>query len=90
MPYRGNNKKKYMGENPFATMPDNTKAHMWCFKNNIFITPVEAAYQSRTWYLEIQLGKKTFRSPERYGPTDVWEKMYEFYKYYYNKYEKKI
>ena len=46
-------------------------------------TPVEAGYQSRTWYLEVQLGKKTFRSPETYGPTDVWEKMYEFYKYYY-------
>jgi hypothetical protein len=90
MPYPGSKKNKYMGENPFATMPENTKAHMWCFKNNIFITPVEAGYKARMWYLEIRLGSKTFKSPEKYGPTDVWEKMYEFYNYYYKKYEKKI
>tara|TARA_R100001463_G_scaffold50446_2_gene100690 strand:+ start:3069 stop:3338 length:270 start_codon:yes stop_codon:yes gene_type:complete len=89
MPYPGK-AKKYMGECPWATDPECAKAHLWCFKNNIFITPVETGYRNRMWNLEIQLGKKTFKSPEAYGPTDVWEKMYEFYKYYYNKYEKKI
>jgi hypothetical protein len=90
MPYHGSKKQSYMGENPYSTKPENYKAHMWCFKNNIFITPRETGYKERKWFLEIQLGSKTFTSPESYGPGDIWEKMYEFYRYYYNKYEKKI
>ena len=83
-----NKKKKYMGENKFAFDQANQEAHLWCFRNKIFITPVETGFRHRLWKLEISINGRIYTSPEAYGPTDVWEKMYEYYNYYYKKYEK--
>ena len=81
-------KKKYMGENKFAFDTENQKAHLWCFNNKIYITPVETGFRHRLWKLEISINGRIYMSPDAYGPTDVWEKMYEYYNYYYKKYEK--
>ena len=77
-----------MGENPYATLPENVKAHLWCFGNKIFITPVETGYRNRMWKLEISINGRIYMSPDAYGPTDIWAKMYEYYNYYYKKYAK--
>jgi hypothetical protein len=42
------------------------------------------------WRIEIKLNKKKYYSPQAYKKIEVWEKMFEYYIYYYNKYEKKI
>jgi hypothetical protein len=65
-------------------------AAMWCIKNNIKISPLKKSFAEDRWYIEITLNGKTHRSPESYGKTVVWEKMYEFYLYYYNLYIKNI
>ena len=65
-------------------------AAMWCIKNNIKISPLKKSFAEDRWYIEITLNGKTHRSPESYGKTVVWEKMYEFYLYYYNRYMKTI
>ena len=56
--------------------------------NKIYITPVETGFRHRRWKLEISINGRKYMSPEAYGPTDVWEKMYEYYNYYYKKYER--
>ncbi len=63
-------------------------AYRWCINNGIFISPF--ATGEGTWYVEIKINNKTNRSPLTYGPTSIWIQMYEFYKYYYNKYAQKI
>ena len=62
------------------------KAYHWCINNGIYISPF--ATGNGTWFIEIKISNKVNRSPEAYGKDTVWIKLYEFYKYYYNKYEK--
>lgn len=69
---------------------DEMDAAMWCIKNNIKISPLKKSFSEDRWYIEITLNGKTHRSPESYGKTAVWEKMYEYYLYYYNRYMKNI
>ena len=40
--------------------------------------------------IDIKINNKTHRSPEPYGSITIWIKLYEYYKYYYNKYAQKI
>ncbi len=67
---------------------EETKAYHWCINNGIYISPF--ATGEATWYIYIEINKKTSRSPDSYGKDTIWIKMYEFYKYYYNKYAQKI
>ena len=67
---------------------EEAKAYHWCINNGIFISPF--ATGDATWYIDIEINNKTNRSPDSYGKDTIWIKMYEFYKYYYDKYEKKI
>jgi len=76
-------KKSIMGKY-YATY-DEMNAAMWCVKNNIKVSPLKKSYTEDVWYIEIAINGKTHKSPEAYGKVFVWEKMYEFYLYYYNK-----
>ena len=85
-----------MGKHP-SISPEQEKARMWCFRNNILISPRQSAYQVPTWYIDIETGqypnrKKLGTSPTAFGPVEIWEKVMEYQVYYYNKYkdEKKI
>ena len=63
--------------------------HMqWCCKNGIKISPFAAS--TFEWYIDININDKINRSPEVYKKVVIWEKIFEFYKYYYNKHENKI
>ena len=64
------------------------EAYRWCINNGIYISPY--ANGEGGWYIEIKLNNKINRSPDVYGKTTIWIKLYEFYKYYYNKYAHKI
>ena len=64
------------------------EAYSWCINNGIYISPF--ANGEGAWYIDININNKTHRSPEVYSPVTIWIKMYEYYKYYYNKYAKKI
>ena len=61
-------------------------AYRWCINNGIYISPF--ANGEGAWYIEIKLNNKVNRSPQVYGGVTIWIKLYEFYKYYYNKYAK--
>ncbi len=67
---------------------EETEAYRWCINNGIYISPF--ATGEGAWYIEIKLNNKVSRSPESYGKVTIWIKLYEFYKYYYNKYAHKV
>ena len=69
-------------------MPDELefKAYRWCINNNIYIAP-KALTEAR-WSIVITNNNKTNEDPNSYLKNDIWVKIYEYYKYYYNKYEK--
>ena len=63
-------------------------AYNWCVKNNIKISPSASTRDQypTSWYLIIDIDGRINKSPETYGSLDIWGKLYEYYKYYYNKY----
>jgi hypothetical protein len=64
------------------------EAYRWCINNGIIIWPETKL--GTEWKIEIRINGKTSKSPEAYPAVEVWKKMYEFYLYYYNKYENKV
>jgi|TARA_R100001443_G_scaffold17457_1_gene27939 hypothetical protein len=88
--FRGKNKYG-MGEYTRTTEED--EAGYWCLHNDICITPRQAKWGERSWYIDIEKGKYPNRrllgtSPKAYGPGTIWEKVSEYQLYYYNKYGK--
>ena len=78
--------KDPMGQ--YSATTEELKAYRWCINNGIFISPF--ATGEGTWYIEIKLNNNIHKSPTPFGKTVVWIKLYEYYKYYYNKYAQKI
>jgi len=77
-------KKNKMGY--YMPTTEEMVAYRWCINNGIYISPF--ANGEGAWYIEIKLNNKVNRSPQVYGGVTIWIKLYEFYKYYYNKYAK--
>ena len=70
-----------MGEYKYSKQ--EYEAYLWCIKNGIYISPM--ARDNVSWWVEITIRGKTSRSPEYYPKNVIWEKVFEFYTYYYNK-----
>ena len=66
--------------------PKLWEAYRWCVRNNIAISP--KAKSSTAWYVDIKNKGKTHTSPETYGKTEIWEKIFEYCKFYYDKHRK--
>jgi hypothetical protein len=62
------------------------EAMMWCVRNNIFIAPF--AESTTKWYLDITINGKKNRSPDVHTKTTLWNQMFKYYIYYYEKYKK--
>jgi len=68
-------------------------ARIWCNKNDILIYPKPCTRGSPSnWFLIISIKNKIAQAPDELPRNKVWEKMYEYYMYYYKKYndERKI
>jgi hypothetical protein len=63
------------------------EAMMWCVKNGIRITPYPATQGTGVinWYLDIDIGGDVKRSPTTYKKLLIWKKLFELYRFYYNK-----
>jgi len=68
--------------------PDEMKVIGWCMSKKIYIaiTPDWKDEYTR-WQIEININGKVHTDPKRYN-GNVLEKMYEYYKYYYDKHNK--
>ena len=63
------------------------RKHMqWCMNNGIKISPF--ARNTYEWYIDIDINNKKNKSPQVYTKKDLWEQIFNYYKYYYNKYAK--
>ena len=82
MPYY---KKASKGLSPgyYPYTPDDMKRVGWCIKKNIKIAIIPNGAE---WSIEISLNGKIHLDPEKYAGYDALGKMYEYYKYYYDKY----
>ena len=64
------------------------RKHMqWCINNGIKISPF-AHSSNYEWHIDIEINNKKNRSPYLYKKVQIWEEIFKFYKYYYNKYGK--
>ena len=57
----------------------------WCLNNKIVIYADHEPHNG-PWKINIKLDKKISKSPEAYPQDIVLEKIFEFYRYYANKY----
>ena len=73
-----------MGSYPASA--EEVEAKVWCLRNNIYISPF--AKEPGSWYIDIVINGKQNRSPHIYTKDIIWENIYKFYKYYYDKYKK--
>ena len=66
-----------------------SKMIQWCLDNSIAIaiTP-NWELSDGNWKIEIRLNNKVHVDPANYTVANVHDKMYEYYKYYYDKYNK--
>jgi len=89
--FRGKTRKISMGS--YQRNDEEEKACLWCYDNNICITPRQAEWGVPMWYIDIEKGVYPNRrlvgtSPESYGKNTIWEKVAEYQNYYYKKYAK--
>ena len=61
----------------------------WCLNKNIkvAITP-NWEEDANKWLIEININNKIHKDPNRYDNEVVYNKVNEYYKYYYDKYNK--
>jgi len=69
--------------------PEEMKIIGWCLNKNIKvgISPDWEDGLNR-WKIDININSKTHEDPNRYNNEVVYNKVNEYYKYYYDKYNK--
>ena len=69
--------------------PETMKAYSWCLDHGITIGmfATSPGFGNRHWEIEITIDNKKKKSPREYGPDELYPKVFELYKYYYNKYK---
>jgi hypothetical protein len=65
---------------------DDWEALRWCIRNNIYISP--KAKSSNEWYIDITNKGVTNTTPVAYGKKDIWKKLFEYCRFYFNKHNK--
>ena len=65
--------------------PENMKQVGWCLNKNIKIAVIPSGAD---WQVELNINNKVHLDPKVYQGQAATEKMYEYYKYYYDKHNK--
>ena len=73
-------KGKSPGQHPYT--PEDIKRVGWCMDNNIKIAVIPSGID---WQVELNINDKIHLNPKVYKAKEAYEKMYEYYKYYYDK-----
>ena len=64
---------------------DNVKHMSWCVNNGIGICVIPNWDNSDLWKVEITMNGKISIDPKDYKGIEALSKMYDYYKYYYDK-----
>jgi hypothetical protein len=65
---------------------ENMRHVSWCLDNGICISVTPNWSTSTKWTIEVKLKGTVHADPLEYKDEAALRKMYEYYKYYYNKY----
>ena len=65
--------------------PEDMKRVSWCMNNGIKIAVIPSGTK---WQIELSLNKKIHLDSDIYEADKAYKKMYEYYKYYYDKHNK--
>ena len=82
---------KNTGRNPgyHPHTKQDIKHVVWCMKKEIKIAVIPHwSGASNEWKIELNIKKKIHLDPAIYMVDKAYKKMYEYYKYYYDKYKK--
>ena len=64
---------------------EDMKRVNWCLRNGIKIAIIPSGID---WQVELNVNTKIHLNPEVYKAKEAYGKMYEYYKYYYDKHNK--
>ena len=80
-------KKAAKGKNPgsYPYTNEDMKRVNWCMNKGIKIAIIPKGIE---WQVEISINDSVHLNPEVYKANEAHEKMYEYYKYYYDKHNK--
>ena len=68
-----------------AWTSEDMKRIEWCMNKGISIAVVPDWDNVERWMVEITINGRTHMDPKTYNGYDAQSKMYEYYKYYYDK-----
>ena len=83
--------KKSPSRRPPVKMWDNNEMKIvgWCLNKNIKIgISPDWKHELNKWQIDISINGNIHTDPNRYDDEVVLNKLYEYYKYYYDKYNK--
>ena len=85
MVYHGSkkNKGRSPGQHPYTS--EDMKRVGWCLKKGISIVLNPSNEGVDKWQVEIRMNNKSHVDPKFYSGYDALGKMYEYYKYYYDR-----
>ena len=89
MAFRGNNyfkkqKGRSAGWHPYTSK--DMKRIEWCMNKNIYVAVIPNwSGGTDEWKVEITINEKPNLDPKIYSGYNAQTKMYEYYKYYYDK-----
>ena len=68
---------------------DEMKVIGWCMNKNIKVS-ISPDWKNdiSTWQIDININGKIHTDPKKYEDSIVYNKVNEYYKYYYDKYKK--
>ena len=81
--YKRAAKGKNPGTHPYT--PEDMKRVQWCLDRKIKIAVIPNGVK---WQVELNINDKIHLNPEIYEADEAYKKMYEYYKYYYDKHNK--
>ena len=66
---------------------DNMKAYNWCINNGVKISPWAATSERDNyfWWIDVEVNGAKRRSPKQYNGKEINEKIFELYRFYYDK-----
>ena len=82
--------RKKVGRQPgFQPYTKQDMKHVgWCVDKGIKIAVIPNWKTTGEWQIELNIKKNIHLDPAIYTAAKAYEKMYEYYKYYYDKYNK--
>ena len=80
-------KKKTNKMGDYVPSDKEREAYVWGIRNGYRIAPRAVSNNSdnKEWYVEIHSGGRFHHSGDKFGPVEVWEQVYKYYQYYYDK-----